>query len=199
MKISSEKAMQTGCVLKNVGRRKAENGKREDPAFSDMIVRILSMFFRPQGESLSSDQDSAGETRGDGDPLLGSAGLSEMARRTDPQVFQTGLYSAAVQVRGPLTDADLQSMGGQEAVSAGIQQTDAEQDGAGPLDAGTQSAGTQSTGTSESLLKDIRLQGGGIPGNLVLDAGLQSTEVQGAIPAGIQQMEVGQEDTGTNK
>ncbi len=198
MKISSEKAMQTGCVLKNVGRRKAENGKREDPAFSDMIVRILSMFFRPQGESLSSDQASAGETRGDGDPLLGSAGLSEMARRTDPQVFQTGLYSAAVQVRGPLTDADLQSMGGQEAVSAGIQQTDAEQDGAGPLDAGTQSAGTQSTGTSESLLKDIRLQGGGIPGNLVLDAGLQSTEVQGAIPAGIQQMEVGQEDTGTN-
>ncbi len=217
MKISSEKAMQPECVLQNIGSRQKKNGKDENPVFSDRIVQILSMFYRPQGESLSSGQASADGTGEDGAPLLESTGLSEITRMTDLQALQTGLYSAEVQVTGPSMDAGLQGAGEQEAVSADIQQVDAGQDG----------AGLSGVGTSGGSLSDIR--GGGMPGSPVPNVGLQKTEVQGAgsgpsldtrntgaqgsdpspdtglqnageqgaVPAGIQQAEGKQEDAGS--
>ena len=189
MKISSEKAMQPECVL-NIGNRQKENGKGESPGFSDMIVRILAMLYRPQGESLSSDQASAGEGKGDGDPLLGSTGISETARMTDPQVFQAGLYSAAVQETGSWMDAGPQNTGEQEAVPAVVPQAETGQEGAALSDAGTQSAGT-----SGSLLTDIHVQGSGIPGSLAPNVGLDSAGMQAAGPL----PDVGLQNTGVQE
>ena len=189
MKISSEKAMQPECVL-NIGNRQKENGKGESPGFSDMIVRILAMLYRPQGESLSSDQASAVEGKGDGDPLLGSTGISETARMTDPQVFQAGLYSAAVQETGSWMDAGPQNTGEQEAVPAVVPQAETGQEGAALSDAGTQSAGT-----SGSLLTDIHVQGSGIPGSLAPNVGLDSAGMQAAGPL----PDVGLQNTGVQE
>jgi hypothetical protein len=189
MKISSEKAMQPECVL-NIGNRQKENGKGESPGFSDMIVRILAMLYRPQGESLSSDQASAGEGKGDGDPLLGSTGISETARMTDPQAFQAGLHSAAVQETGSWMDAGPQNTGEQEAVPAVVPQAETGQEGAALSDAGTQSAGT-----SGSLLTDIHVQGSGIPGSLAPNVGLDSAGMQAAGPL----PDVGLQNTGVQE
>ncbi len=189
MKISSEKAMQPECVL-NIGNRQKENGKGESPGFSDMIVRILAMLYRPQGESLSSDQASAVEGKGDGDPLLGSTGISETARMTDPQAFQAGLHSAAVQETGSWMDAGPQNTGEQEAVPAVVPQAETGQEGAALSDAGTQSAGT-----SGSLLTDIHVQGSGIPGSLAPNVGLDSAGMQAAGPL----PDVGLQNTGVQE